>query len=245
LNAFEASVLQENSTMSLNPDVDRNSSRGQQTFAAPSGPLPVFSGPSAYELPAPPQSPPWEGHVVGAPARVRRGWIAPAAIALIGLIASGTLGGFLVATLGQRDTARHQLTSTQTTLAASEKKLAAATANDAYVHVYAVNSGLITTEYQNLILCDVYVTCRAAAQNILTDMTSFQAARANAAVPPALGDADSQVGAALIAGIAADKELTSAMDAADTTRIQEGFKKLDTAMLAFAKAESAVAASIS
>lgn len=231
--------------MSLNPDVDRSSSPGQRTFAAPLGPLPVFSGSSAYELPAPPQSPPWEGHVVGAPTRTRRGWIAPAVIALIGLIASGILGGFLVATVGQRDTARHQLASTQTTLAASEKKLAAANANYEYVHLYAVNSGLITTEYQNLILCDVYVACRAAAQNILTDMSSFQTARANAVVPPGLADADSQVGAALIAGIAADKELTSAMDAADTTKIQEGFKKLDTAMLAFARAESAVAASIS
>ncbi|HEX7263590.1 MAG TPA: hypothetical protein VF383_05380 [Candidatus Dormibacteraeota bacterium] len=183
--------------------------------------------------------------MVGAPTRTRRGWIAPAVIALIGLIASGILGGFLVATVGQRDTARHQLASTQTTLAASEKKLAAANANYEYVHLYAVNSGLITTEYQNLILCDVYVACRAAAQNILTDMSSFQTARANAVVPPGLADADSQVGAALIAGIAADKELTSAMDAADTTKIQEGFKKLDTAMLAFARAESAVAASIS
>ena len=132
-----------------------------------------------------------------------------------------------------------------TALAASEKKLAAANANNAYVHLYAVNSGLVTTEYQNLILCDVYVSCRAAAQNMLTDMSSFQTARSNAVVPPALADADSQVGAALIAGIAADKELTSAMDAADSTKIQEGFKKLDTAMLALARAESAVAASIS
>jgi hypothetical protein len=231
--------------MSLNPDVDRNVSPGQQTFAAPSGPLPVFSGPSAYELPAPPQSPPWEAHVVAAPVRRQRGWIAPTVIALIGLIASGALGGFLVATIGQRDTARHQLASAQTTLAASEKRLAAGQATAAYVHLYAVNSGLITTEYQNLILCDAYVNCRAAAQNLMSDMSSFQTARTNAAVPPALADADSQVGAALIAGVAADKELTSAMDAADMTKIQEGLKKLDTAMLAFARAESAVAASIS
>jgi hypothetical protein len=175
---------------------------------------------------------------------MRRAWIAPTAIAIVGLIATGTLGGFLGTTIGQRDSARHQLASTQTTLAASEKQLAAGTATEAYLHLYAVNSGLITTEYQNLILCDAYVTCRAAAQNMLTDMSSFQTARSNAVVPPALADADSQVGAAVIAGIAADKELTSAMDAADTTKIQEGFKKLDTAMLAFARAESAVAASI-
>jgi hypothetical protein len=89
------------------------------------------------------------------------------------------------------------------------------------------------------------VACRAAAQNILTDMNSFQTARSNVVVPSALADADTQVGAALAAGIAADKELTSGMDAADKTKIDEGFKKLDTAMLAFAKAESAVAASIS
>ena len=231
--------------MSTNPDVDRNLSPGQPTFAAPSGPLPVFAGPSAYELPAPPHTPPWEAQVVAAPARTRNGWIAPTVVALIGLIASGALAAFLFATIGQRDAAKRQLASTQVTLAGTQKQLATVKASDAYVYLEVVNSGLITTDYQNLILCDTYVTCRAAAQNILTDMNSFQTARSNAVVPSTLVDADSQVGAALTAGISADKELTSGMDAADKTKIDEGFKKLDTAMLAFAKAESAVAASVS
>jgi hypothetical protein len=230
--------------MSTNPDVDRNASPGQPTFAAPSGPLPVFAGPSAYELPAPPQSPPWAGHVVAPPAGTRRSWIAVAVIALIGLGASATLGASLFATIGQRDAARHQLASAQFTLAGTQKQLAALKATDAYMHLDLVNGGLITTEYQNLVLCDTYVTCRAAAQNILTDMNSFQTARSNAVVPSMLADADSQVGAALTAGISADEELTSGMDAADKAKIDEGFKKLDAAMLAFARAQTAVAASV-
>jgi hypothetical protein len=129
-------------------------------------------------------------------------------------------------------------------LAGTQKQFAAVKATDAYMHLDLVNGGLITTEYQNLVLCDTYVTCRAAAQNVLTDMNSFQTARSNAVVPSMLADADSQVGAALTAGISADEELTSGMDAADKAKIDEGFKKLDAAMLAFARAQTAVAASV-
>jgi hypothetical protein len=180
-----------------------------------------------------------------APAPARRGrprWIVPTGIAVIGLILAGTLGGFLYTTIGQRDSARHQLASTQVTLTDTEKQLAVRQATDAYVKLYVLNSGKVTTEYENVVACDSYITCRMSAQDLLANMKAFQAARSGAVVPPALVNADTLLGDSLSAAMAADQELIVGMDINDDVKIKEGFKKLDAAMLSFAKAESAIAA---
>ncbi len=245
--------------MSLNPDIDAIGPLGQRTIGAeadaatplavatPPIPLPVLNIAPAYEPPAPPQAPPWEAQVVAVPARARkgRGWIVSAAVAVVGLIASGTLGYFLYTTTGQRDSARHELATTQATLKDTQGQLAARKATDAYVSMYVTNSGRLTTDYENVVICDSYVTCRTAAQDALTDMKQFQSARASATVPSALASADSQIGDALSAAIAADQEFISGMDTNNKAKIDEGYNKFNAAMLSFAKAESAIAAGLS
>jgi hypothetical protein len=243
--------------MSLNPE---NGSFGippvggdgeVRAMVAVAEPAPMVAVPPAYELPPPPQTPPWGAQVAVAPAlapaapRRRPRWIVPTGIAIIGLIAAGTLGGFLYTTIGQRDTARHQLASTQATLTDTQKQLAARQTTDAYVKLYLVYSGKVTTDYENVTACDSYVTCRTSAQDLLTDMKAFQSARSSAVVPPALANADTLIGDSLSAGMAADQELITGMDTNDDTKIKDGFKKVDAAMLSFAKAESAIAAVLS
>src|SRR5712691_9353065 len=56
----------------------------------------------------------------------RPGWVVPAAIGAVGIIASGTLGYFLWSTTGQRDAARHQLAATQATLTSAQGQLTSA-----------------------------------------------------------------------------------------------------------------------
>ena len=225
--------------------------RAAVAIATPTAAPPAIEVAPPYAAPAAPPAPPWDAQLVpvqthvAPPARRRPRWIVPAAIAIVGLIASGTLGGFLYQTIGQRDTARQQLAATQATLTDTQKQLAARKATDAYVDMYVKNSGLVTTEYQNVVLCDSYVSCRTAAQDALNDMKAFQAARAGVAVPSSLANADSQIGDALSAAIAADQELITGMDTNDMTRVKDGFDKFDAAMLSFAKAETALSASIS
>lgn len=245
--------------MSSSPDVDGNGSLGQptdgadievRTAVAVAAPASIVAVPPAYEPPPPPQTPPWQAQLAAAPAqapvqaRRRPRWIVPTAIAVVGIIASGTLGGILYATLGQRDSARHQLASTQATLTDTQKQLAARKATDTYMNLYVTHSGAVTTDYENVVACTTYVTCRTSAQDALTDMKAFQSARSSAVVPSALASADSQLGDALSAGIAAAQELITGMDTNDDAKIKEGFNKLDAAMLSFAKAESAIAATL-
>ncbi len=214
------------------------------------GTPPVFEVAPPYVAPAPPQAPRWDAQLIPAqthvapPARRRPRWIVPAAIAIVGLIASGTLGGFLYQTIGQRDAARHQVAATQATLTDTQQQLAARKATDAYVDMYVKNSGLVTTEYQNVVLCDSYVTCRTAAQEALIDMKAFQTARSSVTVPSVLANADSQIGDAISAAIAADQELITGMDTNDMTRVKDGFAKFDAAMLSYAKAQTALSASL-
>jgi len=222
------------------------------TTVAIAEPAPMVAVPPAYQPPyqppPPPQRPPWEAQVLAAPAhapavpRGRPRWIVPTGIAVIGFIVAGTLGGFLYTTIGQRDSARHQVASTQATLTDTEKQLAARQTTDAYVKLYVLNSGKVTTEYENVVACDSYITCRMSAQDLLADMKAFQAARSGAVVPPALVNADTLLGDSLSAAMAADQELIVGMDTNDDVKIKAGFKKLDAAMLSFAKAESAIAA---
>jgi hypothetical protein len=245
--------------MSINPDVDGIGPLGQQAngaqaevtapvaVATPPMPLPVLNIAPAFEPPAAPQAPPWEAQVVAVPARARkrRGWIVPAAIAAVGLIASGALGYFLYTTTVQRDAARHQLAASQATLKDTQAQLAARKATDAYLNLYVLSSGRVETDYQALFVCDSYSTCRSAAQDALTDMKAFQSARAAMSVPAAMASADSQLGDALSSAIAADQEVISAMDNDDRTKLDDGYKKFNEAMLSFAKAETALALTFS
>jgi hypothetical protein len=242
--------------MSLNPEngsfgippVGGDGEVGTTVATAEPAPIVAVAIPPAYELPPPPQRAPWEAQVTAAPAqapaapRGRPRWIVPTGIAVIGLIVAGTLGGFLYTTIGQRDTARHQLATTQATLTDTEKQLAARQTTDVYLKLYVLNSGKVTTDYENVTVCNSYVTCRTSSQDMLTDMKAFQAARSGAVVPAALATADTLLGDSLSAAMAADQELITGMDTNDDAKIKEGFKKLDAAMLSFAKAESAIAA---
>jgi hypothetical protein len=251
---LQATRKQEIETMSVNPE---NGSFGIPpvggdgevgTTVAVAEPAPMVAVQPIYQLPPPTQTPPWGAQVAVAPAqapaapRRRPRWIVPTGIAVIGLIVAGTLGGFLYTTIGQRDTVKHQLTSTQATLTDTQKQLAARQATDAYVKLYVLNSGKVTTDYEYVTACNSYLTCRTSAQDMLTDMKAFQAARSSAVVPAALANADTLLGDSLSAAMAADQELITGMDTNDDTKIKEGFKKVDAAMLAFAKAESAIAA---
>jgi hypothetical protein len=244
------------------PDVDQIVPDGQPAGAAetvertplavvaPTPPPPVFAVAPVY-APPPPQAPPWAEQPMAAavqapsPARKGRGWIVFAAIAAVGLIASGTLGYLLYTTTGQRDAARHQLASTQATLTETQAQLAARKATDAYVAMYVTNSGKVTTEYENEVLCDSYFTCLTAAQAALNDMKQFQTARAGATVPSALASADSQTGDALSAAIAGDQELITGMQNNDKTKFDDGYNKFNAAMLSFFKATSLLSAAIS
>ena len=245
------------------PDVDQIVPLGQPAGApetevtpplsvvAPSPAPPVFAVAPSYAPPAPAASP-WASQPVAAPfqapapvpARKRNGWIVSAAIAAIGLIASGALGYFLYTTTGQRDLARHQLASTQATLTDTQSQLAARKATDAYVTMYITNSGRVTTAYQNEVICDSFLSCRGAAQDALDSMKAFQSARSTTAVPSALAGVDSQIGDALSAGIGGDQELITGLDSNDKTKFDDGYNKFSAAMLSFAKAESALSAMI-
>jgi hypothetical protein len=260
---LQASREQEFETMSVNPEVGQVVPLGRPTngagaevrtplaMVAPSSAPPIFAVAPVYGQPVPPAQPHWPAQPVAAsakwspvPVRKRTGWIVPAAIAVVGLIASGTLGYLIYTTTGQRDAARHQLASTQATLADTDRQLASHKATAAYVDMYVQNSGRVTTDYENVVACNTHVTCRSAAQDALSDMKTFQSGRSSNVVPAALTNADSQIGDALGAGLAAAQELIAGLDTDDSAKIKEGFKKLDQAMLSLAKAQSALGSAL-
>ena len=192
-------------------------------IAAPSSVPPIFEGTSAFEL---------ADSVPGtARTRNRRGWIGLAAIAVLGLIALGTLSGFLYAAVAQRDSARHQL--------------AARKAADLYLDMYVFNNGRVMTEYENAVVCDTYAACRTAAEDLASSIKAFQRARSSAVVPSEFAKADSQIGDALSAALVGDQELLSGMDAGDVAKIKEGSTNVDKAILNLAKAEMALAGTTS
>ena len=85
---------------------------------------------------------------------------------------------------------------------------------------------------------------RTAAQQLLTDLQAFQAARNAATVPGTLSNSDGMLGDSISAGIAASQEFITGMDNNDATKITDGLTKLDAGMLAMAKAETALGAAI-
>jgi hypothetical protein len=177
----------------------------------------------------------------------RRGWVLPVAIGAAALIASGTLAGFLWSTVGQRDTARHQLAVTQATLTTTGEQLTAAHADAAtrkvtsdYVTFVAVNSGRALADYQTMAACTSFSPCRTAAQQTLSDLQAFQTQRAAASVPPALSNADGELRDGLSAAIAALQEFISGADSDDVAKVKDGAHKLDAAFLTIGKAEAAL-----
>ena len=184
-------------------------------------------------------------------ARGGRGWIAVVAVAVVGLIVSGTLGYFLYQTTGQRDAALRQatstqatltstqatLTSTQATLVSTQQDLAARDATVAYAKMYVTDSGRVRTDYQKLVACTSFGACRTAAQSILIDLQTFQDDRSAARVPPRIANSDAMLRDALSAAIAADAQLISGFDTFSVNKVTAGLKKLNAAMLSMAKAE--------
>lgn len=179
--------------------------------------------------------------------RGQRSWVLPVAIGAAALIASGTLAGFLWSTMGQRDTARHQLAATQATLTTTGEQLSAAHADAAtrkvtsdYVTLVAVDSGRVMADYGTMAACTSYSPCRTVAQQTLSDLQAFQTQRAAASVPPALSNADGQLRDGLSAAIAALQELITGVDNDDVSKAKDGANKLDAAFLTIGKAEAAL-----
>jgi len=169
--------------------------------------------------------------------RGRPGWLASAAVGVVGLIASGTLGYLVYSTTHQRDAAQRQLASTQATLTAAQKDAAERKVTSGYVALYVSDSGKVQWDYQNIVACDNYSECRTAAQQLLTDMQTFQSDRKSATVPSDLAGVDADLGDALSAGIAGDQQFISGMDTGDLPKFKEGGHKVDLAMLNIAKAQ--------
>lgn len=201
------------------------------------------SGPEEAAVPPPG----WEERA--APKRARRRWLLPVAIGAAGLIASGTLAGFLWSTIGQRDAARHQLVTSQATLADTRGQLSAAKADAAtrkvasdYVRLVTAEGGQAVTDYGSMAVCNSFGQCRTAAQQTLSDLQAFQAHRAAATVPPELANADGGLRDALSAAIAAVQEVITGADNDDIAKVKDGAKKLDGALLSIGKAQAAVGA---
>lgn len=177
--------------------------------------------------------------------RSRPKWVVPVAIAAAGLIASSALGYLFYSTNNKLDSTRHTLAQTQLTLDSTKQQLAAAQADAAtkkvtadYLNLYAKDAGKVRTDYELVVLCTDYSSCRTSAQQALNDMQAFQADRKAANVPSSLSTSDSELGDSLSAGIAALQELINGMDNSNLAKIKDGFNKLDASMLSMAKAEA-------
>ena|SRR5438477_8928144 len=184
-----------------------------------------------------------------APSRTRKrpGWVVPAAIAAVGLIASGTLGYFFYDTSTKLNATRQHLAATQASLEATKLQLTGSQEDAAgqkaikeYEALVLADAGKVDADYNQVQLCNSYSTCRTWAQQTLGDMQSFQSDRRTLAVPSQFSSIDSQYGDGLSAGIAALNELINGMDTDNVSKIRDGFKKLEGAMLTIAKAETAL-----
>ena len=241
--------------MSTDPEYDRVATLDHpngQELVPPETPvvveLPLPAEPTAAPaVDAIPAAPP----VAARPSRPRPRWLVPAAIAVVGLIASGTLGYLFYSTNAKLDATRQHLAATQTTLdstklqlsnlqadAAGKKKIAA------YMSMYTVDAGRVRVDYGQVLGCNSFSTCRTSAQQTLNDMQAFQSDRQSATVPSALSASDGQLGDSLSAGIAALQELISGMDNDNVKKVDDGFNKLNDSMLSLAKAESALGAEL-
>jgi len=192
-------------------------------------------------------------NVTGGTSNVRRhrSWVGSVAVGCVGVIAAGALGYFLYSTAHERDgalgqvaTTQASLTSTEDALAGAQQDLIARKAIGAYTSTYMADSGRVRIDYQTLVACTKFGTCRTAAQSLLTDLQEFQSDRSNAGVPAAVANSNAILRDALSAAIAADQELISGMDNGNLNKFKDGFRKLNAAMLAMAKAEAALGAEL-
>jgi len=195
--------------------------------------------PAVVEIP--PASAPVSAPTAGRP---RPRWIVPAAIAAIGLIASGMLGYLFYSTNTKLQVTTQTLAATKVQLANLQADAASKKQVADYVSMYTVDSGTVHTDYQQVVACSSFSTCRTSAQQALNDMQRFQSDRQSAKVPAGLSASDSQLGDSLSAGIAALQQLITGMDTDDVKKVDAGFKSLDAAMLGVAKAESALGAEL-
>jgi uncharacterized membrane-anchored protein YhcB (DUF1043 family) len=247
--------MKETISMSTNPEYESiailegqaNGSEPEPPAAlaevVPEGPAEAVEAPAFEAVTAPEPAAP------GAPAapsvRSRPKWVVPVAIAAAGLITSSALGYLFYSTNNKLDATRHTLAQTQLTLDSTKQQLATAQADAAtkkvtadYLNLYANDAGKVRTDYELVVLCSDYSSCRTSAQQALNDMQAFQADRKAANVPSSLSTSDSELGDSLSAGIAALQELINGMDTDNLAKIKDGFNKLDASMLSMAKAEA-------
>jgi uncharacterized membrane-anchored protein YhcB (DUF1043 family) len=223
--------------MSSNPESESVATLEPVPTADETGPPPE---PFALPVPAPAPVTPFAPRVKSRPT-----WVLPIAIAAVGLIASGALGYLFYSTNNKLDATRHTLAQTQLTLDGTKQQLATAQADAAtkkvtadYLNLYIADAGKVNTDYQLVVACTDYSSCRTSAQQALNDMQAFQSDRKAANVPSNLSTSDSELGDSLSAGIAALQELINGMDNNNMAKIKEGFNKLDASQLSMAKAEA-------
>jgi hypothetical protein len=191
------------------------------------------------EAPAPP--------LQAAPVEKRRRprWIGSLSVGVVALIASGTLGYLTYSTTQERNAAQRDLAATQTALTAANADAATKLVKAKYVALYVKNEGKVQWDYQNWIKCDTFGACRTATQDLLNDLQAFQAAHKAAGVPADLAGVDSELSDALSAAIAADQQVINAMDNGDIKAFRAAYHRLDAAMLAIAKVETALGGQLS
>jgi hypothetical protein len=226
--------------MSADPQYDGVITLEPRLGVAEPAPLAALA---VVELPTPPPFVPVPAPAPAAPRR-RPGWLVPAAIAAVGLIASGMLGYLFYSTNLKLEVTRQTLASTKVQLTNLQADAAAKKQVAEYVSMYTVDSGKVQTDYQQLNACNSFSTCRTSAQQTLDDMQRFQSDRQSAQVPAGLSASDSQLGDSLSAGIAAVQQLISGMDTDDAKKVDAAFTNLNDAMLGIAKAESALGAEL-
>ena len=203
--------------------------------------------PAAEYPPAPAYQPVYAPPVAEAPAvlhaqpvarKPRPGWIAPAAVAAVGLIASGALGYLFYSTNTKLEATRHELTTAQLTLDGANKDLATEHSQAAYVAMYDQDFGRLSTDFGLVTECDSASSCKAAAQTMLSDTQAFQSDRASTKVPAAFASVDSTLGDGLSAEITALQELIAAINSANMARIQAGFTDVNDASISVFKTEA-------
>ena len=205
--------------------------------------------------------------MANAPAEVvkkkgRPGWLVPVAIAAIGVIVGGVLGGLLYVNTGQRDVARKQLAATSATLATTKTTLAdtssqlgtaridaaAKAVSATYVATYVTDNGRADTALQSFFsTCTAsakFSVCRDGAQQSLVALQSFQSDRAALTVPTQLAASDAMVKDSLSAAIAAMQEIIAGSDDNSTSQVDDGFAKLGAAQLSLAKAGASLGAAL-
>ena len=209
--------------------------------------LPV---PERLELPEPAPEPAPEPVAIPEPVaasarRARPPWLKTAVLGAAALLATGTLGYVANTAAQQRNQAFDAFVSTKATLVATDAQLNQAKQDAAtkkvtadYVAMYVADSGRVQTDYQVAGACSNFSSCRTSTQQLLEDLQKFQSDRNAATVPGALSTSDASLGDALSAAIAADQEIISGMDSDSLTKFEDGFTKLNAAMLSVAKAEA-------